>query len=64
LVFERSNDRVCMGVGEHRTRLEPEIRNEAALRDPEVVSVTDARAAMPSKRWSSIHSEDAVGLCS
>jgi hypothetical protein len=64
LGFERTDDRMYARVGEDRPELETEIRNEATLRNPEVVSLTDARAAMPSKMRSTVHGEGGASLCS
>ncbi|MGH9511437.1 MAG: hypothetical protein ACRD2U_04805 [Terriglobales bacterium] len=65
LVFERTNDRMGARVGEHRVGVETEISDETPARDPEIVSLTDARAAMPSKRRSNVPSgADTVSLYS
>src|SRR5262249_12688842 len=63
LAFECMNDRVSTRVLERRGCVEPEIRNQASSSDPEIVSLADTRATMPSKSRN-VHNEIDVGFCS
>src|SRR5436190_17841500 len=62
LAFECVDDRVRTCMYECCARFESKIRDQAPLCDPEVVSVTDARATMPSKSRG-VHNDVAVRLC-
>src|SRR3954467_14599764 len=50
LTFECMDDGMPTRIRERCARLESEIREQASLCDPKVVSLADAGATMPSKR--------------